>query len=497
MKNYVTEPQRQIEVKENVDVLVVGGGPGGVPAAIAAARQGMSVLIIERYGFLGGLATSGLMGPIFGYAPIEAKAPRKPFLGGIPVEIVKRLQEIGGAPDDDTIDWGRVAFDPELMKHVLDWMVTEAGVQVLFHSWAAGVIMDGDKIDCVIIENKSGRMAVRAKMVIDATGDGDIAVMAGEDYTKGRKSDGLTQAFGTKFIIGGVGDDALILNAGGEINGGYDTSIDRGAKEFGQLKMQEEARQRVIEGIRDKEIHCYSLVVGEVSEQGVTLRDNERTPTITRTKGDGTNVYDLSKGELKLRRDSYDIVEFYKKHVKGYENAYLRQTPAQIGVRQTRQIAGLTMLEKDDVLYSRKHPEDVIARGCWFFDIHCPRGLCSQYVETNGMCSMRCKVEPECYMKTKFSDDMLDQPYWGIQTDYYDIPYGTIVPKKTKNLLISGRAICADHFAMSSARVIATCYAIAEAAGVTAALSLKVEKAPCDLDVAAVQEELRKVGAQI
>lgn len=496
MSRFITEPERQVEVKEEVDVLVVGGGPGGFPAAIAAGRKGLKAMIIERYGFFGGLATAGLMGPMFGYAPIVAEAPRKPFLGGIPIEIIRRLQEIDGAPQEDAIDWGRVAFDPELLKHVIDRMILDAGVKVLFHSWACGVSMDGDKIDCVIIENKSGRMAIRAKVVIDATGDGDIAVMAGEDYTKGRKADGLTQSMGTKFIIGGVADDAIQMDAGG-INGGVDNSKDRKAKEFGQLRLQEEARQRVIEGIRDGEINCYSLVVGEVSEQGVTLRDNERTPTITRIRGDGTNVEDLTKGELQLRKDSFEIVEFYKKYVKGYENAYLRNTPAQIGVRETRQIAGMTMLVKEDVLYHRRHPEDVIARGCWFFDIHCPRGKCSPAVEENGMCSMRCAVEPVCYMKTQYADQMLDESHYFDQKDYYDIPYGTIVPRKTKNLLVSGRAICADHYAMASARVIATCFAIAQAAGVAAAKSVREQTAPCDLNVKEIQDELRADGACI
>ncbi len=496
MKQYILQPERKIEVCEDVDVLVVGGGPGGFPSAIAAARAGMSVMLVESYGFLGGLATSGLMGPIFGYAPTAEEKEHKPFLGGIPIELISRLQKIGAAPSDDKIDWSAIRFDPELMKHVMDWMIQEAGVKVLFHSWASDVIMDGNRIDCVIIENKSGHMAIRAKIVIDATGDGDIAVMAGEDYTKGRKADGLTQSFGTKFIIGGVGDDAPNLNSGGEINGG-NTSKPEESGDFGKLRMSQEARARVIEGIRNHEINCYQLVLGEVSEQGVTLREGERTPTITRMKGDGTNVYDLTNGEIQLRKDSYDIVEFYKKNIAGYENAYLVRTPTQVGVRETRQIKGLTMLTKEDVLERRKHPDTAVARGCWFFDIHCPRGQCSPHIECNGMCSMQCAVEPTCYMKTKFADQMLDEPYWSIQTDYYDIPYGCMVPLKTQNLFVSGRAICADHYAMSSARVIGTCFAIGEAVGTAAAKALHDGVSVQDVNVQELQQELRKAGVPL
>ncbi len=466
---YVEEPQRKIEIIEEVDVLVVGGGPGGMPAAIAAARKGLNVLVVESYGFFGGLATTGLMGPIFGYSSASMK-PSSVLLGGIPVELVKRLQKVNGAPDDSKIQWHRVRFDPEVYKHVCDWMVQEAGVRTLFHSYASNVIMDGDRIDAVIIECKSGRKAIRAKMFIDATGDGDLAYWAGEDYTKGRKADGLTQPMGTKFIVGGVSPLA---------------------DEF-----KPEIKQKLRDAIESGELQCYQLMKGEVSDQGVTLREDERTPTVTRFKGDATNVYDLTAAEFKIRRDSYGIVEFYKKHVPGFENSFLRNTPPHIGVRETRQITGHYTLSRDDVESYRKQPESTIARGCWFLDIHCPRGLWSPAVEENGMCSMRCKVTPECYMKTKFKDQMLETPHFRME-GYYDIPYGTIVPLKTQNLLVSGRCISADHYAMSSARVIATCLAIGEAAGIASYVALDSGKAPKDINVAKLQGILVNDGVPL
>lgn len=464
---FVVEPSRKIEVMEDVDVLIVGGGPGGVPAAVAAARKGLSVLIVERYGFFGGLATAGLIGPLFGYAE-EDKELR---LGGIPVEIVRRMQALGGVPDPSLLHWDSIPFVPELLKHVLDGILQDAGVKILLHSYATDVVMKDDAIDAVIFESKSGRKAIRARMVVDATGDGDIAALAGEDFTFGRKADGLTQSMGSKFIIGGV------------------------ARDSDELKP--ENLELLKDAIRTGKLNTYQLIfTQEVSEGGISMRFEERTPTVTRCKGSGIDVRDLTRAELKIRRDSLEFVNFYREHIHGYENAFLRQSPAQVGVRETRQIAGMATLCKDDVLNKHKQPETTIARGNWFFDIHCPRGLRSEHVEENGMCSMRCRVEPVCYMKTKFADQMLDRPHWG-EPGYYDIPYGTIVPRKTRNLLISGRCISADHFAMSSARVIGTCFALGEAAGTAAAMSLAQDIAPAKLNVGELQAELGKAGVPL
>jgi hypothetical protein len=466
---YVEEPQKKIDVIEEVDVCVVGGGPGGMPAAIAAARLGLDVLIVESYGFFGGLATTGLMGPLFGYAS-SAMTPPRLILGGIPVEMVRKLQQIGGAPADDQLKWWAVRFDPELYKHVCDWLVTSAGVRTLFHSYASNVVMDGDRIDALIIECKSGRKAIKAKIFIDATGDGDLAYWAGEDYTQGRKADGLTQPMGTKFIIGGVAQNAKDLLP--------------------------EYQDMVWAAIASGKLDCYHPVYGEVSDQGVTLRSDERTPTMTRFKGDATNVRDLTAAEFKIRRDSYDIVEYYKKNVPGFEYAHLRMTPPHVGIRETRQISGLTQLGREDVAIYRKQPESTIARGCWFFDIHCPRGKHGANASQSGLCSMECRIQPDCYMRLKYADQMLETPQ-GRMKDYYDIPYGTIVPRKTKNLLVSGRCISADHYAMSSARVIATCMAIGEAAGTAAYAALDSGSSLRDVNVAQVQKILRNNGVPL
>lgn len=463
---FIKEKPRKTEVIENVDVAVIGGGPGGIPAAVAAARRGCKTLLVERFGFMGGLATGGLMGPLFGYATLRS---RKLLLGGIPMEIVRELQQLKGAPADKEIDWAAIRFDPESLKHVADKLVVGSGARLLLHSYAVDVALKNNKIEAVIIESKSGRKAIKAKMFIDATGDGDIAFFGGCPFSKGREADGRTQSMGTKFRIGGV-------------------------RPVTKAERDEDFRI-VNKAIDEKKIPAYYSLEGEISEQGITLRADEITPTVTRYAGDGTNVYDLTRAEVRIRRDTLAIVDFYRRNVRGYENCYLMETPAQVGVRETRQIIGDYVLTGSDVLQSRRFV-DSVARGCWFIDIHCPLGL---YCSQSNLCDKGCKIKPDCHMKRKYHDQLYDTLYAEEKGDetYYDIPYRCIVPQKFNNLLISGRCISADHGGMASARVIGTCFAIGEAAGLAAWMSLKASKPPRKLEVARLQAELKKNGVRL
>ncbi len=462
-KAFIKEPERKVELIGEYDVVVVGGGPGGFPAAIAAARQGCKTIIIERYGLFGGLSTTGLMGPIFGFAFGKIK---NSILGGIPVEVIRGLQKLGGAPGDKHIRWSSINFDPELMRHVIDRMVQESGVNILLHSLAVGTIKKGNRIDAVILENKSGRMAVRGKVFIDATGDGDLAYWSGCEYTKGRKADKRTQSMGTKFRIGGVEP---------------------------MTEEEEEYYSKIVKkAIDEKRIPAYHAFRGEISENGITVRKGEITPTVTRCPGDGTNVFDLTRAELRIRKDTLEIVDFYKKNVKAYSKCFLIDTPVQMGVRETRQIIGNYVLTGEDVIAGRKFP-DKIARGCWFIDIHCPLGL---YKSDSNLCSKDCTIEPPCIMKKKYSDQLYDNIYLSGES-YYDIPYRSIVPKTISNLAVSGRCISADHGAMASARVIGTCMAIGEAAGTAAVLACREKKPLAKIEPEKIQKILNKNGVPL
>jgi hypothetical protein len=460
---FVVEPERKVEIFEEADVVVIGGGPGGFPAAIAAARQGCRTLIIERYGLFGGMATTGLMGPIFGFAWGQS---REPILGGIPMELIRNMQKKGGVLDDRNIEWNAIRFDPELLKHVIDEMLLDAGVKILLHSLAVGITKKNDRIDAVILETKSGRIAVTGKVFIDATGDGDLGYWAGCPYTKGRSVDGRMQSMGTKFRIGGVEPMTV------EEETYYDGIVKK--------------------AIDEKKIPAYHAIFAEISEQGVTLRKGEITPTVTRCPGDATNVRDLTRAELKIRRDTLKIVDFYKKNVKGYANCYLIDTPVQVGIRETRQIIGDYVLTGYDVLEGRKF-QDRIARGCWFIDIHCPYGLWNS--KTN-LCSQKCEIEPPCPIKEKYFDQLYPEisPPAG---SYYDIPYRCVVPKGVDNLLVSGRPISADHGGMASARVIGTCMAIGEASGTAASLAVKKSKKVNALNVSEIQKILNNNGVPL
>jgi hypothetical protein len=473
--NTILEQPREISILEDADVVVIGGGPGGLPAAVAAARQGAKTVLIERYGVLGGLATTCLMGPLFGYAPLtrtptlENPSPKagnrveSPILGGIPVELVRRLQKIGGALGDDEIDWYGIRFDPELFKFVCDEIVQEANVKLILHAFVVGAIVEDRKIKAVIIESKSGRQAVTGKVFIDATGDGDVAFFSGCSYTKGRDVDGLTQSMGSRFRVANVKE--------------------RTAEEIaGDIQI-------VSEGIKTGQIHAKTTTF--LRHKGSSIRAGELSPDTTRRRGDGTNVMDLTRCEVEVRRDTFQIVQFLKEKVPGFEQSYLVDIPFQVGVRETRQIEGLYKLTKEDVFNVRKFPESSIARGCWWVDIHCPLGRLSVGTDPYGcFCSKeRCNIEPPCILKKKCGETLFATPFLPAG-EYYDIPYGCIVAKDVDNLLLSGRCISATHEAMASTRVIGTCFAIGEAAGTASAMSIRESVLPKDLSAKKVQNQL-------
>lgn len=478
----IHEPARELDVIADADVVVIGGGPGGIPAAVAAARAGKKTVLIERYGVLGGLATTCLMGPFFGYSPVEGRyAPGKVnhvnpaehiLLGGIPVELVRRLQKIGGALPDGKIDWSAISFDPELFKKVCDDIVLESGVKVFLHAWVVDTILEENRIRAIVIESKSGRQAITGKLFIDATGDADLAHFAGAPYTKGRKADGLTQSMGTRFRIGGVRPRTQ-------------EEIDRG-------------NEIVAEGIRRGEVH--SRGTNWIDEVGSTVRLDEVSPDTTRAAGDGTSMPDLTRAEFKIRRDTWEMFDFARKNVPGFENAYLIDFPFVVGVRETRQITGLYQLSDEDVMECRKHPDTTIARGCWWIDIHCPLGNFYPGRQRDSLCSANCKVEQfqkrQCIMKSRCSDQLPRTPFLP-ENDFYDIPYGTLLSKTVENLIVSGRCISATHIAMASARVIGTCFAIGEAAGTAAALSLENKVSPHELEPGRIQTALRANGVPL
>ncbi|MGD8237923.1 MAG: FAD-dependent oxidoreductase [Armatimonadota bacterium] len=455
----IQEPSHNVPVVGEFDVVVLGGGPGGLPAAIAAARCGAKTILIERYGFLGGLATAGLIGPILGHR--VSKEPRA-AIGGIPEELCRRMADLGGAPpwEDAIQEWG-VRFDVEILKLVADAMAQEAGVRLVLHTLGASVAMADGDIEAVIVESKSGRQAVAGKAFVDGTGDADLAHWAGAATTKGRPADGRPMAMGTIFRVAGVKDaprDAVAA-----------------------------ARDRIRAAIESGELYMYNPGTGG---KGSTMQAAEVTCNVARAAGDATSVEDLTAAELKIRRETHDIVRFYRENVPGMEDCYLSATPTTIGPRETRQAVGLATLTGDDVVKGAKSPEAVARCGYWI-DIHCPLGRVQNQTH---LCSVKCPNDPPCIMFEEAHRAGLPDELYPPDGDWFDIPYGSLVSRDVGNLLTSGRCISADHHAMAALRVMGTCMAIGQAAGTAAALAADAGARAADVPIDKLRETLTADG---
>jgi len=455
----VREPARNTPVFATADVVVAGGGPGGLAAAVAAARNGAKTLLIERYGYLGGMATAGLIGPLLGHT---AGAGR-PVVEGLCREWVERMAALGGAAtwEEGLQDWG-IRFGPETFKYVSDRMAQEAGVKLLFHTFVCGARRTGEALDAVLLETKQGRLAVRGAVFVDATGDADVDFRAGLETTKGRRFDGRTMAMGSMFRIGGVAPD-------------YGKHADvigeriRRARESGELR-----------------------VYGGPGGNGATMQDDEVTPNVTRAAGDGTDVEQVTAAELAIRRDTWDIVRFYRENLPGFEDARLECTPAHVGVRETRQAVGDYVITARDITGGQKHP-DGIARASYWIDIHCCMGYTSP--ETH-VCRQDCPTVAECPIMNEAPEE-LPASLYPPEGDWADVPYRSLTVRGVRNLLAAGRCISADHHAMSAVRVMATCMAIGQAAGTAAAMAAGAGGDVRAVDSARLREKLAAAGALV
>lgn len=457
----ITERPRELPIYAEVDVVVCGGGPGGLPAAITAARHGAKTLLIERYGFLGGLATAGLVAPILGH---HAHNSQTPIVEGILKEMTERMHALGGAPtwEEALTKWG-ISFDAETFKRVADQMVQEAGVRLLLHTLVTDAIVEGGEIKAVVIENKSGRQAVRAKIVIDATGDADVAFRAGAPTTKGRAWDGKGESMGSFIHLDGLPD------------------------------LSDEERKAAVEKVRQ------AMAEGRLrfyNPNFLSMNDvyhDHSSPNMTRFSGDSTNAEDMTRAELSIREDVWKLVRFLREEVPGFADCYIRATSAQVSPRESRQVLGDYVLTGDDVHSGRKFP-DAVARGSWWIDIHCPLG----HTYPVHLCIVECPRQEKCAFWAAQHDRMYHKAdLYPPEGDWYDIPYRCLVAKKPNNLLVSGRCISATHEGMAGARVMGTCMAIGQAAGTAAALAVKQGVSPRDLDVQALRQALRTDGALV
>ena len=446
-----------VPLEEHADVLVVGGGSAGIAAATAAARNGARTVLVERYGFLGGTSTAGLVGPFMTSYSADGS---EPVVGGIFQEVVDRMAATGGAIDPSKTEGGEkwnayirlghahvTPVHPEALKVAAMETVVEAGVRLMLHTAFVDVLRGEkpDRLDGIVVLTKAGLSALPATIVIDCSADADVAVRAGVPTQKGRESDGRMMPATMFFRIGGVDDDRVEAFA-------RDHEVRHPGERLYECIVQE-ARQRGQFPVPREYLNIY-----REPEPGVWRANITRLHDI-----DGTNPEDLTRAEVEGRRQVMKVFAFMRERCPGLENARLLDVATQIGIRETRRIHGLYTLTGEDVLQGA-HFEDAIARCAYPVDIHDPTGTRGQLVGLEA-------------------------------APFYEIPYRCLVPERVDNLLVAGRCLSATHEAAASARVIPPVYAMGQAAGTAAAICARERLRPRDLDGSRLRETLRLQGA--
>lgn len=442
------EAKNELKNYGSFDVIVAGGGTAGAVATIAAARNGAKTLVVEQFGFLGGSETAALVVPMM---PNHIRG--EPLVKGISQEIQKKLLDLGYAAVDRGGNEGW--FNPEALKFVLEDMVLEAGGKILYYTFVEDVIMEGNEVRGVVIVNKSGRQAIFSKIVIDATGDGDVAALAGVPFESGRKEDGKSQPMSLRFMVGNVDMDRLSKFLLENDNRSY---VDPPLIEFAMVPgknwpLEKYFKEGVEEGILEESDIVYFQAFSVPGMPGVIAFN------CPRIIGDykGFNADHLTEATIQGRKRIGRLFKFLKKKIPGFENAYLALTAPMVGVRESRRIVGEYVLTAQDY-FSAKKFEDAISRNRYPIDIHLP----------TGRLPGERALGPE---------------------EYHEIPYRSIIPIKVDNLIVACRALSASFEAHGAVRIQPNMRAIGQAAGVAAALCVKKGIKPRQLD----GKELRKV----
>ncbi len=431
---------KEISVTAQVDVLVIGGGPAGICAAVAAARCGAQVLLVERYGAVGGNLTLGNVNPILG----------RVSAGTMYDEVVALLS---AAHSDEipvqTRNGKEVHIDPEEAKGILIRLLQDSGVQVWLQTVLCDVIMEGDTLTGVVVNTPVGLQAVTAARVVDATGDGQVAYLCGCDCRVGRDGDGRTQPVTLEFTVSGVDESRAIACFGGS-----DPVTLPDGRKYADFCKECEAAGILPENVSIVRLHR-------------TFYPGERNVNATQLNGiDPLALGDLYQAEVTLRQQIDQVLNFLRTYIPGYEHCLLKTTAATLGVRETRRVMGEYLMCDEDVEQGRHHADGVVHDAWFLIDIHNPAG--------GGQAEGHSKMA---------------QPY--------DIPYGALVPLGVEGLLTAGRCISGTHRAHASYRVMAICMATGQAAGVAAAMSLQAGVTPRQLSAEVVRQRLLKDGVTL
>ncbi len=432
------EPARSTPVVARPDVLVVGGGSAGIAAACAAARTGADTLLIERYGFLGGTLTAVTLGGFCGTHAVIDDERLGRIVGGLYLDLEDRLRARHAVSPPKR--HGRIVgvpYESATLKLVADEWVDAHGAKVMLHTCAVDVAVDGRRIAAVVVENKGGRGAIVPAIVIDASGDADVAARAGAGFDLGRE--GETQYGSTMFRLGGVDIGRASALSRQDIRACLEAAVEAG---YPLPRTTTGVHINPIDGV----VHLNVTKVGDPEGRPLNLVDPDA----------------LTWGERAGRRQVYLYEEVFRRFVPGFERARVIDIGAMIGIRETRLVHGERTLAEADVRACAK-PADRIACTSWALESHA-QGRATAW-------------------------EFLPDGEW------YGIPYGCLVVKGFDNLLVAGRNLSAAHAAQASARVAGPCLAMGEAAGIAAALALAERVAMRDVPVDAVQRTLTRHGA--
>ena len=451
MKTYqgtvVYDPSCDLPLYDSVDVLVCGGGPAGIAAATVAARRGQKTLLVERLGFLGGAAVAGYSGTVCGAflaseTPVE-DGPQQ-VVYGFTEEFLSAMREKNAVTAPQL--YGKtylITHDPQSYKHVAEDLVLTAGANILYHANIFGVIKEGDHFLGVVIDTKSGLAQIRASVIIDATGDADVIYRAGYDYTMG--DDGAIQNPTAIFRLSGVD-----MGRFGE-NWGEDT--------ISPDKVTEQMLEAEAKGAH---LPRKKIWIFPTTRPGELLMN---ATLINGADGRALNVCDPddhTEAEIMGRKQVEEYAKFFKEQIPGCEESYINDCSAEVGVRQTRSIVGVEQMTNDAVAAAVKRP-DGICKCPWPIELHAG-----------------------------------EKPYlfWLIN-DYYEVPFGALVPSVGEGLIVAGRNLYAQHQALASCRVTAQCFEYGHAAAVAADLAIRSKRPIRGVLGEEVRAEMNKNGSRL
>ncbi len=438
----IHENARELPVIIDADIVIVGGGPAGVAASVTAAELGLSTVLIEKNGFFGGSNVAGYSGTIGGLYSSRSNPNTEltQIVEGFAGRFMDALDDKKGVLRK--IDFGHTALaphDPLKWKEVADELVRKAGVKVLLHTSFVDTIMNGNEIDAIIIENKDGRSAIRGKRFIDTSGDGDLAARAGAPFVYGQ--DGVVQAMTMVFRMAKVdwkkASAYTLHDIADEVKKADQTGRYNLPRKHPFIFRAPQADQAIM--------NCTAII----SDDGRVLYP--------------TKAEDLTYAEFSGREQIREYERFAKDYLEGFENAYVIDTAAQIGIRQGRSVVCEYTLTNDDVVQARKF-KTAITRSAWPIELH------------GG--SKGVKVV-------------------NLDDDYYEVPFEVMIPLKIDGLLVAGRCISAEHEALASVRVVAQCFEEGMAAAIAQAITLKNNQAVRDVDIRQVQRMMKERGSLI